>query len=596
MVEIRSVELPENVGTNREMIWNSDLAAEMLRILDIPYIAINPGASYRGFEDSLVNYLGNRGPQMLVCLHEDHVVSIAHGYAKVTGKPMACALHSNVGLMHGLMGIFNAWCDRVPMLVIGATGPVEVERRRPWIDWIHTFKDQGAMLRHFTKWDDEPRSPMGIVQAFLKGAHMTRDLPQAPVYICLDAGLQEQAIGRDIALPDPRRYEPANPPSGSPEDIADIARRIAKAKCPVFLFGRGSRLQSDWDRRVELAEAYSALVITSQHERAVFPTAHPLHVGAPIDPISSEAKQALAAADLVVSFDWVDLSGLIQHVETSGGAFTGSLVHVSLDLALHNGASMDYFGIPAVDRTIKADPDAFLTQLLPALRGLPSAAVPRQQSNPTAGASTTISTGAELTSVDIEKALADERGQQKFTVAHIPLTWDGTIYDYRDPLDFLGHDGGAGLAAGPGITIGAALALKGSGRPVISVMGDGDFLQGATALWTAAHYGIPALFIVANNQSNFNDEIHQNVMASFRDRPLENRWIGQRLSDPEIDLATIAKGQGVDGEGPVKTAETLHAAIKRGLAAVREGRPYLIDVHIARPKLAKASPTGRVGR
>ena len=92
--------------------WGSDVAAQMLRRLDIPYIALNPGASYRGLHDSLVNHLGNRAPEMLICLHEEHAVSIAHGYAKASGKPMAVALHSNVGLMHGAMAIFNAWCDR----------------------------------------------------------------------------------------------------------------------------------------------------------------------------------------------------------------------------------------------------------------------------------------------------------------------------------------------------------------------------------------------------------------------------------------------------------------------------------------------------
>jgi thiamine pyrophosphate-dependent acetolactate synthase large subunit-like protein len=153
--------------------WKSDVAAEMLRRLDIPYVALNPGASYRGFHDSLVNYLGNRAPQMIVCLHEDHVVAIAHGYAKATDKPMGAILHSNVGLMHGLMGLFNAFCDRVPMMVIGATGPVAPEKRRPWIDWIHTTKDQAAMLRNYIKWDDEPRSTDGVIEAFLRGYQLT---------------------------------------------------------------------------------------------------------------------------------------------------------------------------------------------------------------------------------------------------------------------------------------------------------------------------------------------------------------------------------------------------------------------------------------
>ncbi len=156
-IKLNDIDRP-NLPTEVPLAWKSDVAADMLRRLEIPFVALNPGASYRGFHDSLVNYLGNQSPQIIMCLHEDHVVAIAHGYAKATDRPMATVLHSNVGLMHGLMGLFNAFCDRVPMVVIGATGPVAPEKRRPWIDWIHTCKDQGALLRNYVKWDDEPRS------------------------------------------------------------------------------------------------------------------------------------------------------------------------------------------------------------------------------------------------------------------------------------------------------------------------------------------------------------------------------------------------------------------------------------------------------
>lgn len=138
--------------------FGSDVVAETLRALDIPYVALNPGASYRGFHDSLVNHLGNQHPSLMLCLHEEHAVAIAHGWAKVTGTPMAAAVHSNVGLFHATMAIFNAWCDRMPMLVIGATGPVDASKRRPWIDWIHTARDQGAIVRPYVKWGDQPAS------------------------------------------------------------------------------------------------------------------------------------------------------------------------------------------------------------------------------------------------------------------------------------------------------------------------------------------------------------------------------------------------------------------------------------------------------
>jgi thiamine pyrophosphate-dependent acetolactate synthase large subunit-like protein len=596
-MEIKDIELPQGLGTNRQLEWNSDIAAEMLRLLEIPYISMNPGASYRGFEDSLVNYLGNRAPQMLLCLHEDHVVSIAHGYAKATDRPMACVLHSNVGLMHGLMGLFNAWCDRVPMLVLGATGPIESEKRRPWIDWIHTAKDQGAMLRNFTKWDDEPRSSAGIVEAFLRAAQMTAEVPRGPVYICLDAGLQEKPTD-GVAIPDPKRYRAGNPPGATQSELKTAAALIVQARKPVFLFGRGSRRQVDWDRRVALAELVGASVLTAFHERAVFPTDHGLHIGPPVRHLKPSTKEMMLAADLVISFDWLDLNGLLQKVVSRTDTLSAKVIHVSVDSELHNGWSMDYFGLPPSDVRIKADVDIFVEQVLSELkielkgsrRWDGKARVPQEKLNYSEQCI------EQIAPTDIEVALAEVRGDQKFTLAHLPLVWSGAAYRFREPLDYLGHDGGGGLSAGPGLTIGAALALKNSKRSVISVLGDGDFLQGATALWTAAHYRIPALFIVSNNRSNYNDEIHQNTIAGLRKRPRENAWIGQRISDPEVNLSAIANGQGVEGEGPIKTVPTLLDAIRRGLDIVRQGRPYFIDAHVTRPPHNEAPTGGRIGR
>ena len=166
-----------------KVAWGSDIAAQMLRRFNIPFISLNPGASYRGFHDSLVNHLGNENPGIILCLHEDHSVAIAHGYAKATGEPMACVLHSNVGLLHGMMGIFNAWCDRAPMLMLGATGPVASEKRRPWIDWIHTSRDNGAYIRSLVKWDDQPTSAPALVESMVRANMITRSAPTAPVYV-----------------------------------------------------------------------------------------------------------------------------------------------------------------------------------------------------------------------------------------------------------------------------------------------------------------------------------------------------------------------------------------------------------------------------
>jgi len=225
---IAAIERPNAAGANAPG-FGSDVVADTLRALEIPYIAVTPGASYRGLHDSLVNHLGNENPGILLCLHEDHSVAIAHGYAKATGEPMGCVLHSNVGLLHGMMGLFNAWCDRVPMMVLGATGPVDAEKRRPWIDWIHTSRDQGAFIRSIIKWDDQPSSPQGLVESMTRANLATRSFPTAPVYICLDAGLQESRLDKEPEWPDLARFKPPAAPRSDPRAATTI--RCAANHC-----------------------------------------------------------------------------------------------------------------------------------------------------------------------------------------------------------------------------------------------------------------------------------------------------------------------------------------------------------------------------
>src|SRR5215468_5325571 len=217
-LDTAAVERPIPSGTNAAG-FGSDVVAEVLRDLDIPYIALNPGASYRGLHDSLVNHIGNSKPQMLLCLHEEAAVAIAHGYAKVTGKAMAAAVHSNVGLFHATMAIFNAWCDRMPVIILGATGPVDAAKRRPWIDWIHTAADQGAIIRSYTKWDDQPASPAAARESVLRATWMANTAPRGPVYINLDAEMQEAKLAEPLPPIDVKRYQPQTVTAASAEAV-----------------------------------------------------------------------------------------------------------------------------------------------------------------------------------------------------------------------------------------------------------------------------------------------------------------------------------------------------------------------------------------
>src|SRR5580698_11604814 len=219
---IAALERPSSAGVNAPG-YGSDVVAETLRALDIPYIAVTPGASYRGLHDSIVNYLGNTMPQMLLCVHEEAAVAIAHGNAKVTGNAIAAAVHSNVGLQHATMAMFNAWCDRMPVLVLGATGPVDAVRRRPWIDWIHTARDQGALVRPYTKWDDQPASAGAAQEALVRAYQIACTAPRGPVYINLDASIQEEALATPPARWPVERFAPPAAPAPAPESVAQAA-------------------------------------------------------------------------------------------------------------------------------------------------------------------------------------------------------------------------------------------------------------------------------------------------------------------------------------------------------------------------------------
>ena len=226
---VAAIERPTPAGANAPG-FGSDVIADALRSLDIPYIALTPGASYRGLHDSIVNYLGNSKPQMLLCLHEEAAVAIAHGYAKVTGKAMVTAVHSNVGLMHASMAMFNAWCDRMPVIVLGATGPVDAAKRRPWIDWIHTARDQGALVREYTKWDDQPASPGAAREAILRGTWIANTAPQGPVYINFDAELQEAKVSDQLPPIDVARYMPPIATAAPAELVRQAAAMLKDAK------------------------------------------------------------------------------------------------------------------------------------------------------------------------------------------------------------------------------------------------------------------------------------------------------------------------------------------------------------------------------
>ncbi len=566
---VAGLERPTPAGANAPG-FGSDVIAEALRSLDVPYIALTPGASYRGLHDSIVNYLGNTRPQMLLCLHEEAAVAIAQGYAKVTGKAMVTAVHSNVGLMHASMAIFNAWCDRMPVVVLGATGPVDAVKRRPWIDWIHTARDQGALIREYTKWDDQPSSPGAAREAILRGTWIANTVPQGPVYINFDAELQEMKVSDPLPSIDVARYMPPVTTAVPAELVKQAAAMLKGAKQVLILAGRASRSEEAWNARIALAEALGARVVTDLKIGATFPTDHPLYAGAP-RAVSADSVEGLKNVDVIVSLDWVDLAGAVR---SYGPSPSVKVIQISLDHRIHNGWSMDHQGLPPVDLLLSADPDLVVPELVKEVgKGSKPHAVPaartKQDKEP-----------AGFTNEHIARSMKKVLGDRPVTYTHLPLSWDESWITFKHPLDYIGSDGGGGVGGGPGISVGAALALKGTGRLPVAICGDGDFLMGVTAVWTAVHYKIPLLFVLANNRSFYNDELHQERMARMRNRPVENKWIGQRMSEPDVDLAAMGRAQGAVGFGPLTKPADLAPILEKAIAEVDAGKVAVVDVRV----------------
>lgn len=575
-------------ATPIEQWWGSDAIAALLRRFDIPYACLNPGSSFRGLHDSLVNYNGNRDPQIILCLHEEHAVSIAHGYTKVTGKPLAVILHSNVGLMHASMAIYNAWCDRVPMLILGAHGPVDAAKRRPWIDWIHTSQDAGALVRSFVKWDDQPVSLQASFTSLLRARQIAETAPKAPVYVCLDVSMQETAIEGAPALPQVERYAPTPAPHASPELIGRMTQLLAGAQRPVLLVGRVSRDESEWRERIALAERLQAQVFTDLKVGAAFPTAHPLHPHAPSIFFSPEAAATLKRADVILSLDWVDLQGALKQA-WGDEEVSAKVLQVSLDHNLHNASSLDHQDLPPCDLYAAAEPASVVRALLTVLGESDTTRAVTEA--PAGRARAADDGGTDISMALLADSLSDCLTGSAACLIRLPLGWSGDLWHFQHPLDYLGYDGGAGIGSGPGMAVGASMALKGSDRLPVAIIGDGDFLMGNTALWSAATLQVPMLVIVANNQSFFNDEVHQERVARDRGRPVENRWIGQRIGKPCVDLAAMARAQGFDGIGPVLTRNELVPVLADAIAKVRSGSSVLVDVQV-RPGYAPSMSAG----
>ena len=562
---------------SNQRIFGSDVIASALRDLNIPYACLNPGASYRGLHDSLVNYLGNDTPKMLVNLHEEHAIAMAHGYAMVTGDPLIAIVHSNVGLMHATMAVFNAWIDRHPMIVIGATGPVDAAIRRPHIDWIHTSSDQGALLRDYIKWDDQPGSPEAAIESIRKGYQIACTPPYGPVYICLDSAIQEMELDTWPEAEPMERFTPPPPPGPPAGSVDQALEMIAAAKNPLVLCGRIARSEEAWNDRISFVEKIGAKTMTNNWQEIGFPTHHPLHVENTGFMVRGPLTDVYREADLILSLDWFDLGGTLQSA-WEGAPVPSKVIHVSMDFHQHRGWVKDYGKTPPMDLQIPTVPEAFVSEALPKLGGKGNGKTYTAEQYPV----TELAADGPIGVVPLAQAYRNAVRDRDVCLISHTIGWPAKESEFTHVLGCFSNAGGAGLGAGPGNAVGAALALrdKHPGMLPVAILGDGDYLMGVQALWTASHEDIPLLIIVANNQSYFNDELHQERVAIQRERPPENRWIGQKIGGPDVDLGAMAVAQGFEALGPVTDMKNLPGVLSDALDRVAGGGRVLLDVRV----------------
>ena len=568
----------------------SDFMIDCMKAAGIEVVALCPGSSFRGLQESLQSYDG--APRMIVCTHEEISAAICHWYAKVAGKPMACLVHSNVGLQHASMAIYNAWCDRVPMMVI-AGNVLDATKRRPGVEWYHVAQDLGTMVRDFVKYDDTPASLQHFAESYMRASSIAMTAPTKPVLIVADGELQEEGVEDGAALRIPKLAVPAAP-TGDPQAVATLAKWLAAAAKPVIVADRAARTPAGMRLLVKLAETLNAPVVDLLG-RMNFPTNHYLNH-------TWLQQRLIAEADVVLALEPGDLWGLVNTVPDVVGRPWRRLAKADAKIAaintdyLYSKSNMGdlerYF---SPDLAVAADSEATLPLLIEAVereltptqrqaiaaRKQPAAdafSQMRKQARDDAARgwdASPISTARMCQ--EIWAQIRNEPWALCSTSAFISR-WPQRLWDITEHHQYIGGEGGYGVGYGAPAAIGAAIAHQKAGRITVNIQQDGDLMMAPGVLWTMAHHSLPMLNVMHNNRAWHQEVMHLQRMANRRQRHPDRARIGTAINDPFIDYAAMAKSMGVWAEGPITDPAKLGPAIARALAVVKSGKPALLDV------------------
>ena len=551
---------------------------DVLKTLDIEYIASNPASSFRCLQESLINYGNNKSPEWLTCMHEESSVGMARGYFKIEGKPMAAIMHGTVGLQHAAIAIYHAYCDRVPVyMILGNT--FDATERRPGAEWRHSAQDAAAMVRDYVKWDDMPVSLEHFAESAVRAYNFAMTSPMAPVALVADSSLQERPMEAGAQPRIPKLTIPS-PPVGDAGAVAEVARMLVAAENPVITGGRLGRTANSIQLLVELAETLQCPVSGGN-----FPSRHPL------------GARGIENADVVLALDPPDLWGDVntmtdQLVRTTRSDLKpgAKLVSISTDHLFMKSNYQDFQRYQEVDLSVAADSEATLPSLIEAVRRLITAdrrrlfqdrgtkiAAARAQAHERAR--TQAAAVWNLSPISLSRISHELWEQVKnkdwSMVSGGRPSGSGQFWNFDKHYQSFG--GGQGASSGIPCAVGAALANKKYGRLSINIQKDGDLMYAPGVLWTAAHHRIPMLTIMYNNRGYHQEVMHLQTMAARHNRDLTTAHIGTSIDDPDVNYAKLAESMGWYAEGPITDPNEVGPALKRAIARVETGQPALLD-------------------
>jgi acetolactate synthase I/II/III large subunit len=566
----------------------SDFMMDVIKTLDLDYVAANPGSSFRSLHESLVNYGGNKKPELLTCTHEESSVAMAHGYAKAAGKPMGVFVHGTVGLQHAAMAVYNAWVDRVPIIMFGGNG-IDANKRRPGTEWSHSVQDAAALVRDFVKWDDAPGSLQHFAESAVRAYKIATTPPMEPVLVMADMDLQEDPIhDKNLKIPKLSRSIPAQ---GDSAALAEAARWLVEAKAPLILADRLARDQRGIDLLVQLAERLGAPVV-DLGGRMNFPNHHPL--------AHSERKRALMRdADVVLLLEVADPWGQFNTMSDPhrNQKFVAKkdvkIINLSMQDVYIRSNYQDFQRYMPVDLSINGDAQASLPDLIEHVgrlmtservrvaqeRSVSLGEQSRRSSDTQREAAARGWDAAPVTTARLAMETYDVVKNEPWSlVVSDRIPWARSLWPATKYHQMLGGSGAQGVGyAAPG-AVGAALANRDKGLLSVTFQPDGDLMYGPGVLWTAAHHKIPLLMVMHNNRGYYQEVMHLQRMAAVHRRRPDQALIGTEIDNPAIDYAKLAQAYGVWSEGPISDPKSLNGALKRALAVVKSGRPALVDV------------------